>query len=140
MAQTPKFMVMLPPGAPIPEIGFVKAGQIFVAPGKDYVPSLSFRPVNAEAKIVLEKAFDAEIARLSELLKDAEKEQLKLEARQYRRRIEELKRDRQKQGAIIEIAVEQPKVEDGLTLREVAAAEASAEASVAPQKGGDRKL
>jgi hypothetical protein len=55
MAQTPRYLVRIPPGAPVPDVGFVKNGNWFDAPSEDYVPSKTFLPCNEAAKEVLEK-------------------------------------------------------------------------------------
>lgn len=55
MAQTPRYLVRMPPGAPVPGIGFVRNGNWFDAPSEDYVPSKTFLPCNEAAKAVLEK-------------------------------------------------------------------------------------
>ena len=44
-----RYLVVFPPGAQVDQIGFVRAGQSFEAPKKDYVPSRRFRAMNQEA-------------------------------------------------------------------------------------------
>lgn len=53
-----KYMVTVPPGAPIPNVGFIRPGETFVAPGANYIPSRTFRPLNREAVDALGKVFD----------------------------------------------------------------------------------
>lgn len=119
MAQIPKYMVTLPPGAPIATIGFVRAGQVFTAPDEAYVPSLSFVPVNAEAKGALEKAYDAEKKRIEALVVEAKEEDRKPEVRALQKRLKELDAEREKRTTVLELAPEQPKVEEGLTLKQL---------------------
>jgi hypothetical protein len=44
-----RYLVVYPPGAQVEQLGFVKAGQSFEAPRKDYIPSRRFRAMNQEA-------------------------------------------------------------------------------------------
>ena len=49
-----KYLVMVPPGAYVPEVGFIPVGAVFT--GADgYVPSKTFRPVNDDAVAALKK-------------------------------------------------------------------------------------
>ena len=49
-----RFRVTVPPGAPIPGVGFVHPGGTFEAP-KGYVPSKTFEPLDEEAVEALAK-------------------------------------------------------------------------------------
>ena len=60
-----KYLVTMPPGAPVPGVGFVKPGDTFTAPSVDYIPSKTFRPVNEEAQAVLEKLLGAKVPLVS---------------------------------------------------------------------------
>jgi hypothetical protein len=53
-------MVTMPPGAPVPGIGFVQPGQVFTAPD-GFRLSRTFRPVNREAQDALKKAYPFEM-------------------------------------------------------------------------------
>jgi hypothetical protein len=67
-----QFLVVRQPGAEVPGVGFVKAGQFFTAP-PEYVPSRHMRAMNSEAVEELRKLkgqlekYDAERV---EMLKD----------------------------------------------------------------------
>lgn len=49
-----KYLVTLPPGVPVPGIGFVRVNDAFNAPA-GFIPSRTFKPLNAEASAELEK-------------------------------------------------------------------------------------
>lgn len=55
MSERAKYMVTMPPGTPIRKRGFVRPGQIFLAPSDDYVPSKTFKAVNQPAADMLQK-------------------------------------------------------------------------------------
>jgi len=58
MAERAHYLVTVPPGAPIPGLGFVKVGDSFFAPSEDYVPSRTFRAMNEPARQALVKLRD----------------------------------------------------------------------------------
>jgi hypothetical protein len=109
-------MVTVPPGAPVAGVGFVRPGEVFVAPADDYVPSRTFRAVNGEAKSALEKLYGELKTSIDERGKDAKPEDkaaLKAQAAK-------LEADAKRHLTVVEIAQEEPKVEQGLTLTELA--------------------
>lgn len=95
-----KYLVMIPPGAYVPEVGFIPVGSIFTGPD-GYVPSKTFRPVNDEAAATLKK--------------------LGVEAE------------------VVAIRKEEPKIEAGLSLRELGELSSPSPHSKADTKGS-RKL
>lgn len=117
MPEKPKYMVMVPPGAPVAGIGFVQPGSVFTAPSEDYVPSRTFRPCNEEAKAVLEKLFDSRKLALEKSLAEEADDKMKVS---YRRAIKDLDHERSNALTIVEIAKPAPAVEDGLTLKQLA--------------------
>jgi hypothetical protein len=136
----PKYLVTAPPGVPVPGVGFLQPGAVFTAPSDDYVPSRTFRPCNEEAKVVLEKLFDARKTALEKALADEIDDKLKVS---YRHALRDLAIERSKSLVIVEIAAPVPVVEEGLTLKQLAelasapgAAPATKPAQPAPAKGG----
>ncbi len=136
----PKFLVTAPPGAPIPSVGFVRPGEIFTAPD-DYVPSYTMKPVNAEALAELGKVKAKLLARVKELRKNAED-----------RAVDDAERKSSRQHAaileanaasiataLVEITTEQPKIEPGIPLSELATKTGDPKPPEADAKG-DRKL
>jgi hypothetical protein len=111
-----KYMVTVPPGAPIAGVGFVKPGEIFTAPSDDYVPSRSFRAVNEEGRVRLEKLYGEIGTTLEKREKDAKPE----DKAAIRVQLEKLAQDAKRHLAVVELAQEEPKVERGLTLAELA--------------------
>jgi hypothetical protein len=64
----PQYQVMIPPGAPVPGVGFVRHGEQFTAP-PDFVPSMTFIPINDEAVVELKKVKQNLLDRAADLKK-----------------------------------------------------------------------
>jgi hypothetical protein len=111
-----KYMVTVPPGAPIAGVGFVRPGEIFSAPADDYVPSRSFRAVNEEGRVRLVSLYSEIGAVLEKREKDAKPE----DKAALRVQLEKLDQDAKRHLTVVELAQEEPKVERGLTLAELA--------------------
>jgi hypothetical protein len=111
-----KYMVTIPPGAPVAGVGFVKPGEIFSAPTDDYVPSRSFRAVNEEGRAKLEKLYSEIGTALEKRQKDAKPE----DKAALHVQLEKLDQDAKRHLTVVELAQEEPKVERGLTLAELA--------------------
>jgi hypothetical protein len=109
-----KYLVTVPPGCPVPNVGFVKVGEVFTAlPG--FVPSRTLRPVNEEARVELEKVFAAYRTVLEARIAEASS----ADRHQLRSALERLEHDRQTHLAVVEIKREVPAVEPGLSLAEL---------------------
>jgi hypothetical protein len=145
-----KYLVTVPPGAPTP-VGFVNIGEIFTAP-PDYVPSLTFRPVNEEALEAMGKVFDERTAELKRRLKEVEGAQ---DRRTLTGHIAELEALRKKNLRLFVPEQRQPAIERGVSLKELSVADDATQKEIgsktdpADQKGaqakaegpkGDRKL
>jgi hypothetical protein len=143
---TAKYLVMLPPGAQVPGIGFVREGTIFSAPSEDYVPSRTFRPLNQEAVDALAKVFEGLKAQTEKRLAAAEGKAAVARAQDDLAKLEAL---RARTLQLVEIPKEEPKVERGLSLAELDRIDAQdvpekkTDAQAPPKDGGkrgDRKL
>ncbi len=135
MAQIPKYMVTLPPGAPIAGVGFVRPGEIFTAPAVDYVPSRTFRAVNEEAKAVLLKLHGEVVAQAESRLAGAEEKEDK---RQAVIELARVKAARQAAAVLVDIPKVEPKVEKGLSLKDLGEVNGGAKPDAG--KPADRKL
>jgi hypothetical protein len=124
----PKYMVTVPPGAPVSGIGFIQPGQVFTAPADDYVPSLTFRPCNEEAKAILDKQFGEKKASLEKALADETDDKIKASRRQAIRELEAQRAN----CTIVELAKPAPVVEEGLTLKQLAELASAPGAAPAP--------
>ncbi len=144
-----KYLVTQPPGAPTP-VGFVNIGQIFTAPD-DYVPSLTFRPVNQEALKVLEKVFADRKLELERRLARAEKMKRIEDHETLTSQIDDLEIQRKKNLRIFTPEEKEKAIEPGVSLKELAELEEKTRASIGGKvdpgeaKGGsvtkgDRKL
>ncbi len=122
-----KYLVTVSPGAPVADVGFVKAGQIFTAP-EGYVPSLTFRPCDEEAKEILAQTFEDQKDSLEEKLQERDRSTADKSA--IKNQLRELAAQRTKNLVIFEPAVEAPKIEDAMTLKELGELEAKAQAQV----------
>lgn len=136
--QPAKYMVTMPPGAPIEGVGFVRPGEIFTAPSETFLPSRTFRPVNEEALEVLELVFEATAAKLKERLADATGERKSV----IRAEMEALVKEGKEALQLVQIPRAEPKVEPGLTMAELGAQlkPTPADPGPAPGKSEDRKL
>lgn len=139
-----KYLVTLPPGAPVPEVGFVKIGEIFTAP-EGYVPSLSFRPVNEEARKILEATFDKRKQELEKRRDRAGKLNRVEDHETLTTQLEDLGAQRAKNLKIFTPEDKAPAIEPGVTMKELADMEAEAQAQVGPKvdladaRGGSAK-
>jgi hypothetical protein len=111
-----KYMVTVPPGAPVAGVGFVKPGEIFSAPTDDFVPSRSFRAVNEEAKVKLEKLY----SEIGTVLEKREKDAKPEDKAAIHVQLEKLDQDAKRHLTVVELVEEEPKVEKGLTLAQLA--------------------
>jgi len=57
----PRYLVTMPPGVPVAGVGFVRHNSSFSAP-EGFVPSRTFKALNAEASAELQKLKDAILA------------------------------------------------------------------------------
>jgi hypothetical protein len=121
--QPARYLVTMPPGAPVPGVGFVKAGDIFTAPSADYVPSRTFRPLNQEAQQAIEDVFDELGAVMKERLQDAPGEK----KGQIRREFEALAKEREKVLKLVELPKAESKVEKGIPLSQLSQLESGAD-------------
>lgn len=139
-----KYLVTLPPGAPVPEVGFVKIGEIFTAP-EGYVPSLSFRPVTEQARKILEATFDKRARELEKRRDRAEKLKRVEDHETIVSQLQELEIQRAKHLKIFTPEDKAPAIEPGVTLKELGDMEAEAQAQVGPKvdpadaRGGSAK-
>jgi hypothetical protein len=134
----PKYLVTLSPGAPVPDVGFVKAGQMFNAP-ESYVPSLTFRPCDPEAKKILEATFDEQKRVLKTRLERADKRARVEDSETIQTQLDDLERQRAKNCQIYAPTQEPPKIEDAMSLKELGELEAQAQAQVGVGPG-ERKV
>jgi hypothetical protein len=113
-----KYLVTVPPGAYVgPPVGFVRIADAFTAPSESYVPSKTFRPLNEEARLALEKVFATEKAHLEKHLAKAKKDEAKEALEQ---RLEELEGQRAKGLELLVLPHQEPIKEPGVTLDELA--------------------
>lgn len=133
-----KFLVTVPPGAPIPGVGFVRPGEIFTAP-KGYVPSRTFKPLNAEAVEALKKVQASMLERAKGLRVDKDKteEELRIDRKNAARLEADAKEIDLK---VYEVPVEEPAIQQGVPLSELAKKDGAGRASAGAEAGGDRKL
>lgn len=108
-----KYLVVQPPGAPVPGVGFIRPGFSFTAPSEDYVPSRTFRPLNEEAQEAIEAVYATELKRLEAAKKKARKDEHK---DQLDQQLDELKAQAEKILPIVNppAAVPAPKFEMSL--------------------------
>lgn len=152
----PQYLVTLPPGAPVPGVGFVEVGRIFTGP-PGYVPSLTFYGANESGVAEIVKAYKAR----AELL---EKRLARAQARSKRggsaddveallTQIEELEVELAKRTKAVASPTEPPKVREGFTMEQLAELNREADAATAgivakaaaakeqrETSGGDRNL
>lgn len=146
-----QYLVTQPPGAPVPQVGFVNIGQIFTAP-EGYTPSLTFRPANEEGREVLKKLF-AERKTELERRRDRAKELRRIEDQEALiQQLEALEVQRKGAMSVFRPVETEPAVRDGATLKELAELDAKTQSAIGPKtdvsdpKGGsaaakgDRKL
>jgi hypothetical protein len=116
-----QFLVTIPPGAPIPNVGFVRPSEIFTAP-KGYVPSYTMKPVNDEAVAALRKVQASMRARakdlrasIGELDEPSDKKAAKAAAKLFD--------DNAASISLTPIVIpkEEPQIEQGLTMEQLAA-------------------
>ncbi len=138
MAQMPKYMVTMPPGAPIPGIGFVRPGEFFTAPSEKSIPSRTFRPVNQEAVAPLAKIHERVVAEAEERVKAAEKSLRPELVGEMKALLEKAKAAQKAAATIVEIPHEEAKVEPGLSLKQLA--EQNSGKKPDDVKPADRKL
>jgi len=143
-----KYLVVIPPGAPVPQVGFVEHGKMFTAPD-DYVPSLSFFPANEEAKEILAKVYADRKAQLEERVARAQRrgEKGADDAETIKVQLLELAAEGLKRQKVVGPAAAAPKIEQGLSMSELNALQtppAPQDAQASPSKKGraqeDRKL
>lgn len=140
MSNPAKYLVTIPPGAPIKDVGFVKPGEVFTAPSPDFVPSRTFRPVNEEAQAALTKVFDDQKARLEKEIAKARKDETKDALRGV---LETLEVERERGLVIFGVPSDAPKIEKALSLKELGeltapVKPADADAPAAPKAKGGR--
>jgi hypothetical protein len=135
-----KYFVTSEPGTYIAGVGFVKPGELYVAPPK-HVPSRTVLPANEEAVAELKKLKAALEARAGEVIKDAaefgeesDKKSAALRAKNFRD---------QAKAIVLEVSrpvVEEPAIQPGLTLEELQGAKAGDPSQAPGEKQQHRKL